>query len=313
MNILKINVDCINDENKYKLFVYGLKNKITNKYYVGSTINKRGISTRIRRHIHQLKSNNHHSVKLQRSFNKYNQDFNNWVFILFEEITNKNYNLREQYYIDKFDAHNNGYNSTPLAGIINSGKMNDKHKKAISDSKQNMFDFEIIDIFQKYNNGLNYKEISKYYKLAPHTISTIINNSEYYPDYKKNHKLKKEWYSYVFYDLEKNKIHKVENFSKFCRNNNLNNKMMMGLMLGKLKKRFINNWTVFKSNEFSLFDLNTRIKFNENVHILYKNNIEYQFKSVRNFCNEHYLDETSTYHVLKGNKKSVKGFKTKNN
>ena len=312
MKILKVNVECINIENKNKLYVYGIQNKITNKYYIGSTINKQGVYVRFRRHIYHLNSNNHHSQKLQRSFNKHGRDFNNWNFILFEEITHQNYQIKEQYYIDKFNSYNKGYNSTPLVGIINYGVMSDKHKKAISDSKQNMLISEIIDIFEKYNNGLNYKQISEYYNLSYPTISSIINKDNYYSDIKEKHNLKKEYYSYIFYNLIENKFHRVDNFSKFCKINNLKDKMMMPLMLRKFKMSFINNWTVFKKTEFTLLELKNRIKINNKVHILYKNNIEYRFKSVRDFCKKHKLDETSTYHVLNGNKKSIKEYSIKN-
>jgi len=308
MKILNVNIECINNDNKYKLFVYGIKNKITNKYYVGSCTSKRGIGDRFRRHIYYLKLNTHHSQKLQRSFNKYDQDFNNWEFMLFEEINKENYIVREQYYFDKFDAYYNGYNSMPLVGIINYGPMSDTHKQAISDSKQNMLDSDIIDIFQKYNNGLNYNEISKYYNVSSPTISAIINNDKYYPQIKRKNKLKKKRYFYIFYNLTENKFYKVDNFSKFCRDNKLNNQMLMPLMLRIFKMTFFKNWTVFRKQDFTLTELRNRIKYNNKEYVLYKNNIEYRFKSVKNFCMEYKLGETPTYYVLNGKKKSVKGF-----
>lgn len=311
MNILKINVECINVENKNKLYIYGIRNKITNKYYIGSTINKHGIYIRIKRHIYHLKSNNHHSHKLQHSFNKYDGDFNNWEFILFEEINKENYKIREQYYLDKFDAYTNGYNSMPYVNVINYGPMTDKHKRAISDSKQNMLDSDIIDIFKKYNDGLNYKQISKIYNVSSPTISTIINNNKYYPQVKKKYNLKKEQYFYIFYNLLQNKFYKIDNFSKFCRDNKLNNKMMFQLMSRKLKLTFIDNWTVFKKEEFKLTELKKRINFNNKEHVLYYNDIEYRFKNVKNFCKKHKINETSTYYVLNGKKEFVKGFTLK--
>ena len=84
--------------------------------------------------------------------------------------------------------------------------------------------------------------------------------------------------------------------------------MMMQLMLRKLKLTFIDNWTVFKKSEFLLSELKNRIKINNNVHVLFKDGVEYRFKSVKDFCKINKLDETTTYHVLNGNKTSVKGF-----
>jgi len=308
MKILKVNIECVNDNNKYKWFVYGIKNKITNKYYIGSCTNKRGICDRFRRHIYHLKSNTHHSQKLQRSFEKYGRDFNKWDFFIFEEINKENYKSKEQYYIDKFDSYNNGYNSIPLVGVANHGAMSDKHKKAISDSKQNMLDMDIVNIFQKYNNGLHYGKIGEFYNVSAPTISAIINNNKYYIEAKEKYNLKKERYFYIFYNLIENKFYKVDCFSKFCRAYNLNDKMMMSLMLGKFKMSFIKNWTVFRKQDFSLNELRNRIKINDKKYILYKDNIRYEFKNIKIFCKEHMLDETMTYHVLKNERESVKGF-----
>jgi len=309
MNIRNINIECITADNKNKPYVYGIRNMITNKYYIGSTINKLGVYIRIARHIYNLRTNSHHSEKLQRSFNKYECDFSKWEFILFEEITKNNSQIREQYYIDKYESYNNGYNSTPLAGIVNSGKMRDSHKKAISDSKQNLTDLNIISIFDKYNNGLNYREISKYYNLSSPTISTIINNDKYYADVKIKYSLCKKWYNYIFYNLTDNKFHRVINFTEFCKSHKLNAKMMMPLYLRTLKMTFLNGWTAFNKQNFSLSELRNRIEIDHGKeYILYRDNLQYTFASVKLFCKDHKLDETSIYHVLNGTKSSSKGF-----
>lgn len=49
-------------------FVYRIKNTITQRSYIGSTIN---IESRKQRHFHELKEDKHHSVYLQRSYNKH--------------------------------------------------------------------------------------------------------------------------------------------------------------------------------------------------------------------------------------------------
>jgi Mor family transcriptional regulator len=313
MKSVGIDIPCITQENKKSFFVYGIKNKVTNKYYIGSCTNKRGILDRFRRHIYYLRLGNHHSEKLQRSFNKYNKNFNYWEFILFELITIDNYKYREQYYIDKYNAYYDGYNTSPIVGIIHHGKMNDNHKNSISKAKQNLSELDVINIFKKYNAGLNYNQISKYYNITPQTISKVINKPHYYPEIKEKYSLIKKWYTYIFYNKEKNKFYRVNNFTEFCNKNNINGKIMMQLMLRKYKKTFVKNWTVFKRNNFSLGELKKRIKIDNKKHILYKNNIKYEFKSVRNFCKQYKLDETSVYHLINGNKNHVKGFTLYNN
>lgn len=308
MKISKVDIPCITNENKKKFYIYGIKNKISDKYYIGSCTNKRGISDRFRRHIYYLRNNQHHSIKFQRSFNKNNKSFDIWEFILFEETNKIIYKQREQYYIDKYNSYYNGYNSTPFVGIINYGSMSEKHKNAISNSKQNLLDSDIINIFKKYNDGLNYKEIGIIYNLSPPTISNIINKKHYYLETKNKYGLSKKRYSYVFYDLKNNKLYKVDNFTKFCRKNELNDKMMMPLMLGKFKKTFINGWTVFRHNEFNLNNLKKRIIIENSHYSLYKDGIKYEFKSVKDFCKKYKLDETSIYHVLNNKRNIYKGY-----
>jgi len=51
--------------------IYFIKNKVTNKYYIGETID---YSTRISHHFTDLKNNTHHSHKLQNAYNTYGKD-----------------------------------------------------------------------------------------------------------------------------------------------------------------------------------------------------------------------------------------------
>jgi group I intron endonuclease len=51
--------------------VYVIQNRINNKIYLGSTFN---LSTRINTHLNALKKNIHHSIALQRAYNKYGID-----------------------------------------------------------------------------------------------------------------------------------------------------------------------------------------------------------------------------------------------
>lgn len=50
-----------------KHFVYSIKNKITNKFYIGITNNPK---TRFKKHVYTLNTNCHHSRKLQDSVTK---------------------------------------------------------------------------------------------------------------------------------------------------------------------------------------------------------------------------------------------------
>lgn len=91
--------------------IYVIKNILNGKYYVGSA-NK--ITTRKSRHISDLKLNRHHSIKLQRSWNKNGCDA--FIFEVIQYCNTEDLIINEQYWIDHFDSYNNGYNCNPIAG-----------------------------------------------------------------------------------------------------------------------------------------------------------------------------------------------------
>jgi len=76
--------------------------------YIGSAIN---IHLRWRLHTNQLKTNKHHSVKLQRHFNKYG--LSDLIFSIVYECEKDRLISIEQYYID---SHKCYFNCSPTAG-----------------------------------------------------------------------------------------------------------------------------------------------------------------------------------------------------
>ena len=77
-------------------YIYIIRNKINGKFYLGSTNNyhKRRIN-----HFSQLRCNKHHSIHLQRAYDKYKE--NSFEFILIE--TCYNYLVREQELLNKIN------------------------------------------------------------------------------------------------------------------------------------------------------------------------------------------------------------------
>lgn len=91
--------------------IYTITNLINNKIYVGSSIN---LKERIATHKRLLNKNNHHSKKLQNSWNKCGK--NNFKFEIIERSCwFKFLIVREQYWIDFYNSYNNGYNAAPYA------------------------------------------------------------------------------------------------------------------------------------------------------------------------------------------------------
>ena len=83
--------------------IYIIKNAKTKKVYVGSSIN---ITNRVRNHIKDLNKGIHHSMKLQRSFNKHGLQV--FVYGVIELCDKNLLPLREKYWIDYYDSYKKG-------------------------------------------------------------------------------------------------------------------------------------------------------------------------------------------------------------
>lgn len=96
----------------YEGVIYIIKNVSSDKVYIGSSIH--GLTKRKRCHITNLKNNKHHSIKLQRAWNKYGED--KFIFEIVETCNKEDILIKEQYWIDKCNSYTSGYNATPIAG-----------------------------------------------------------------------------------------------------------------------------------------------------------------------------------------------------
>jgi group I intron endonuclease len=107
--------------------VYFIKNKVTNKCYVGSSIN---IYRRWTTHRRELARGKHHSAYLQNSYNKYGKDA--FEFLLAESsFDTKEMAVLEAKWIDRLDAIKNGYNVNPFPYEIGLMPKSDEHKRKI--------------------------------------------------------------------------------------------------------------------------------------------------------------------------------------
>jgi len=87
--------------------IYKITNIVNNKVYIGSSIN---VKKRCNQHFRMLKNSNHHSSKLQNAYNRYGKE--SFIFEIIEECDKNVITDREQYWLDKLDSYNNGYNCT---------------------------------------------------------------------------------------------------------------------------------------------------------------------------------------------------------
>ena len=116
---------------KEKSGVYFIANTTTWKVYVGSAT---FFNSRRRTHLRLLRLGQHHSKKLQHSWDKYGPD--NFSITLIEFVSDKSQlRDREQYWIDTMNAVKDGYNILPTAGSPANFKLSEETKKKISASK----------------------------------------------------------------------------------------------------------------------------------------------------------------------------------
>lgn len=109
MNIL------INKNQETLSGVYQIRNLISNKVYIGSTVE---FKRRISHHIYTLIKGIHHSRHLQRSFNKYGSE--NFEFSIVEICIDENILEREQYWLNEKQSYKRDFGYNVLQNSHNS-------------------------------------------------------------------------------------------------------------------------------------------------------------------------------------------------
>lgn len=115
--------------------IYKIKNKINDCFYIGSTSD---FKNRKRKHFNDLKNNKHSNRHLQNAYNLYGKD--NFEIIIIEHIQDNSILIeREQYWIDKYDAINSGYNLAPNAGSTLGAKWSEESRANISKNRKGRY------------------------------------------------------------------------------------------------------------------------------------------------------------------------------
>jgi len=141
--------------------IYKIVNKINGKMYVGSASN---FHDRWIKHTNLLNKNKHHSIKLQRAWNKYGFDNFNFEIIEICELFKDILIEREQHYIDLYDSFNNGYNCLPKAGSKIGFKITSETKEKLRQ----------INLGKKYSDETNKKKGFVGRKNCKHNPTPII-------------------------------------------------------------------------------------------------------------------------------------------
>ena len=154
--------------------IYKIENIKNHKIYIGSS---KDLNKRWKEHLYALKGNKHHSCKLQLSYNRL-KDKSTLQFSIVERVDNiDNLKIREQYYIDLYDAYNSGYNCSEQVDNPKYALKNQKKSKNNKTAKLYYKEFENLynkDIFKFPTKILIRVEQKEYKHLAIYQIVTMM-------------------------------------------------------------------------------------------------------------------------------------------
>ena len=148
--------------------VYQFKNLITNQRYIGQSVD---IEDRYIKHIRLLELGIHHSIKLQKAWDKYGKE--NFTHCILIECPTDELLKQEEYYVRKYNSHIDGYN-IKMGGVGKGGhykshyrvikKGTDNNKKRyslINPERKNIFNSVHKDDLDYYCELLNAQEVKE--------------------------------------------------------------------------------------------------------------------------------------------------------
>lgn len=110
--------------------VYGIRNQINQKCYIGSASGKSGFQQRWWNHRHLLRHNRHHSLYLQRAWNKYGEEA--FVFEILLICDPENCLMYEQIALDHYQPE---YNICKIAGSPLGRQVSSATRQKLSESQ----------------------------------------------------------------------------------------------------------------------------------------------------------------------------------
>lgn len=232
--------------------IYSIVNKINDATYIGSAIGSG--NSRWVRHKKDLKANNHHSIYLQRAYNKYGID--SFQFIVLEEISDDKLLIKEQEYLD--NRKNNypadlNYNICWTAGNCSGRQFNDATIEQMSNShlgktipltvREQMSNtwgekanktYTLISPENKITDFRNIRKFCRENKLENGAIGLLLKGKiHYYKGWIKDYS-----HAYSFIDPEGVVYNNIINLTKFCGEHNLKMKGMSKLHCGTVKSYY---------------------------------------------------------------------------
>jgi group I intron endonuclease len=232
-------------------FIYIIENKVTEGAYIGSTLTT--IENRYRRHVTDLKSGIHHSIFLQRAWNKYGEQ--NFEIRIIETVDDCNLLLREQFYLDErkknYPPHKN-YNICWIAGNCQGRILSPETRKKISQSqigkvipletRLKMSNSQALKCGKYYtfvdpsgneHETNNLRAFARLNNLCPVGLRTLAKGTT---KHHKNWTLKGQSRKIFSFMSPEGDLHQnITNLKLFCKNNDLDYKSMSHVHKGNRK------------------------------------------------------------------------------
>lgn len=297
--------------------VYCFKNKINNKYYVGSSSNLRN---RKSAHLNDLKNNKHHSIKLQRAYNYYGA--NNFEYQILECCEPEMLQQTETEWLRFFNAYNNGYNSTDEVGAPWRGKRQPEEIK----KRQKCTPVKIIDPNGNVVEDYSVTNFSKRYNLPNWCIMFVLKGK--YFQYKGWRKYSKELEGIKFDPKEYHKslglksnvcrnyklinpvgeIIQGKNIVQMCKKNNLDPGAIIRVLDGKIRHH--RGWRQFTKQNLKPFDwTGSHYRFaNQTLTCVHKDGCKETNIKLDDFCNKYNLKRGSIISLINKRFKTCKGW-----
>lgn len=169
--------------------IYEIRNKKTNKRYIGQSVN---IEARFIHHRSELRAGEHRAWKLQEDWDKYGED--TFEFKILKECPRIELNKIEQQYIKRYNSVDEGYNNDS-GGSFGFNKSKETKLKVSENNGARVFtDDDVLYIEHNLLTGTTVKELAEKFECNECTIYDIARGRTYqridpdFPD--KYHKYK---------------------------------------------------------------------------------------------------------------------------
>lgn len=174
--------------NSIGVYLISFLNSTSGKVYIGSAAcvknnkSKHGFKGRWQGHLCSLRKNRNSCKKLQAAFNKYGEK--KMFFTVLEVCDSKECLIKEQLYIDSFNACLEGYNSRANASSNLGFKHSEKSKEKMIESAKNKRESLKPFVYDLYKKGATIDQVAAQLNISRSLIGKLLKESGEFKDKK---------------------------------------------------------------------------------------------------------------------------------